>query len=301
MGDQSTTAAEAAERDSNNIIEQQLDGRIKAVEAGADADALGYIGPMFSPADDEIKDAIEEISPRRDALIVLLETGGGYVHVTERIARIFRHHYDRVEFVVPNYAMSAGTVLVMSGDAIHMDYASVLGPIDPQVMRNGMGVPALGYLEQYQRLVKKSADGTLTSVEAMYLVQNFDAAELYLYEQERELSIALLKEWLRKYKFKDWTKTKTRGKTVTPQMRTDRARTIATALNKTDRWHSHNRGISMEVLDRDLKLLIEDSGSNPDLAQPIHDYYRLLKDYVMRRDQQEGMIIHTRGRYAGYR
>jgi hypothetical protein len=98
--------------------------------------------------------------------------------------------------------MSAGTVLVMSGDAIHMDYASVLGPIDPQVQRGDQLVPALGHLEQYQRLIDKSGAGTLTTAELVYLVQNFDAAELYRYEQERELSIALLEEWLVNFKFK---------------------------------------------------------------------------------------------------
>jgi ClpP class serine protease len=52
--------------------------------------------------------------------------------------------------------MSAGTVLVMCGDNIYMDYFSVLGPIDPQVKRRSKGnvyVPALGYLEKYNELV----------------------------------------------------------------------------------------------------------------------------------------------------
>lgn len=297
-----STAAEAAERDSNSIIEQQLTDRLETVEAAANADALAYIGPMFPPGDDQIKDAIEGLKvldPQRNGLLVILETDGGYVDVAERIARIFRHHYKRVEFLVPSYAMSAGTILVMSGDAIYMDYASVLGPVDPQVVRGNTAVPALGYLEQYQRLIKKSAEGTLTSAEAMYLVQNFDPAELYRYEQERELSIALLKEWLVKFKFKDWKKTQTRKKTVTKKMRTDRARQVATQLNKTDRWHSHSRGIPMEVLRRDLKLLIEDFGENGQLDKPIHNYYRLLKDYVMRRGH-DSLVISTKGRYVGY-
>lgn len=218
----------------------------------------------------------------------------------ERIARIFRHHYQRVDFLVPSYAMSAGTILVMSGDAIHMDYASTLGPIDPQVRRGDGGlVPALGYLEWYERLIAKSAAGDLTTAEAMFLVQNFDAAELYRYEQERELSIALLKEWLVKYKFKDWKKTADRGKTVTKKMRTDRAATIARQLNKTDRWHSHSRGIPMEVLRRDLKLHIDDFGEDPKLQPAVHDYYRLLTDYLVKRGH-DAFVMHRRGLYVGY-
>ena len=263
------------------------------------ADALSFIGPMYPPADDQVKDAVEAITDRQNTLLVLLETGGGYVNVAERIARIFRHHYHRVEFVVPSYAMSAGTILVMSGDAIHMDYASVLGPIDPQVNKGGGLVPALGYLEQYNRFIDKSAKGELTTAELMYFTQNFDAAELYQYEQERELSIALLEEWLVNFKFKNWSTTESRGKKVTPKMRADRAKRIGEQLNATDRWHSHSRGIPMEVLRRDLKLEIEDFGANPDLRAPLHDYYRLLTDYVMRRAHHM-FVLHTKERYVGY-
>ncbi len=288
-----------AERNANNLIEQQLDERVAAVEAAANADVLTYIGPLFPPADDEAKDAVEAISPRRPALLVVLESAGGYANVAERIARIFRHHYDRVDFAVPSYAMSAATILVMSGDAIHMDYASVLGPIDPQVMgTGGQWVPALGYLKQYKRLVEKSKDGSLTAAELAYLIKNFDAAALYAYEQEAELSVALLEDWLTNYKFKNWKTTETRGKKVTKAMRAARARTIAEQLNDSDRWHSHSRGIPMEVLTRDLKLLIDDFGADPTLGPAMHDYYRLLKDYNMRRGF-EFYVLHTRGRYAG--
>jgi ClpP class serine protease len=49
---------------------------------------------------------------------------------------VIRKHYKTVNFVVPDYAMSAGTIFCMSGDKIFMDYASALGPIDPQVIPN---------------------------------------------------------------------------------------------------------------------------------------------------------------------
>jgi hypothetical protein len=289
----------AAERDSNRIIEQQLDERMSAVQDAAEADVLTYMGPIYPMAFDEIKDAVEAIEDRRRKLLVLIETAGGYMDVVERIARVFRHHYEHVDFLVPSFAMSAGTILVMSGDSILMDYASVLGPIDPQVERDGHLVPALGYLVQYERLVKKSGEGTLTTAELMYLVQNFDAAQLYRYEQERELSIALLQEWLVKFKFKNWTKTATRKKTVTKQMRTRRAGDVAKKLNDTQHWHSHSRGIPMEVLRRDLKLLIDDFGADPKLGPAVHDYYRLLKDYTMRRGH-DLMVLHTKGRYVGF-
>jgi len=293
----------AAERDSNRLIEGELNGRAEALEAATGSHVISYLEPMYPPADDEVKDAIEEMAGgrrrRQEALLVVLETDGGLITVAERMARIFRHHYRRVDFLVPTFAMSAGTVLVMAGDDIYMDYASTLGPIDPQIRRQGRFVPALGYLEQYRRLVKKSEEGTLTGAEMAILIENFDQAELYQFEHERQLSIALLEQWLVKYKFKNWRVTATSKTPVTRKMRVQRATEIGEKLNDTEVWHSHGRGIPMEVLDRNLKLLVKDFGSDPALARPVHDYFRLLSDYRMRRGH-EFFVLHTMGRHVGY-
>lgn len=88
--------------------------------------------------------------------------------------------------------MSAGTILAMSGDAILMDYYSVLGPIDPQIPdQDGNLVPALGYLIQYQKLLAKGQKGRLSTAE-MQLLLSFDQTKLYAYEQARDLSRSLL-------------------------------------------------------------------------------------------------------------
>lgn len=281
---------------SNIIVESQLNERLSKLAAEMHGDAIAFNGPIYYGIDEQIRIAIESISNKKGKLVVVLETTGGYIEVAKRMVDTLRHHYKRVEFVVPNYAMSAGTVLVMSGDAIWMDYFSILSPIDPQVERlDGTVVPGLGYITQYERLIEKSKNGDFTLAELHYLVEKFDPAELYKYEQARELSITFLKEWLVKYKFKNWKKTKSRGLKVTPQMKTRRAADIAKKLNATNLWHSHGHGISMEVLKRDVGLKIEDFGSNKVLNEIIRSYYRLLIDYMLRRDHKA--IIHVGDRY----
>lgn len=276
------------------IVEEHLDKLLDEIEKAIDGDAFAYCGPITYGADDLIRDEVENIKPKRGRLVVILETTGGYIEVAQRIAETFRRHYKIVEFIVPNYAMSAGTVLVMSGDAIHMDYYSILGPIDPQVPRSGGRVPALGYLEKYDALIRKSREGKITTAEVTYLIAKFDPAEMYQFEHARELSISLLKEWLVKYKFKDWKKTETRGRTVTPAMKKQRAAAIAKALNKTDLWHTHGRGISMEVLRRELKLKIEDFEPTT-YGGNVREYYRLLRSYMMRRGSDG--VFHRRTSY----
>lgn len=297
-GEQQSAAAAIGERDADRIIEGQLKDRILSLEAAANADALSYFGPIYPLATELIKEAIEELPEKRDTILFLLDTGGGLIDIAESIARILRHHYKRVVFVVPGEAMSAGTILVMSGDSIYMDYASTLGPIDPQIQApSGNWVPALGYLEQYNRLVRKSEKGDLTSAELSYLIENFNPAELYQYEQERELSIALLEEWLATYKFKNWKKTESSKTKVTQEKRKARAKEIAEKLNDTQRWHSHSRGIPMAVLRRDLKLLIDDLADDASLGPAVHGYYHLLKDYCFKRGYR--VVLHTRERDVG--
>lgn len=278
------------------LIEEQLDLHLAEIEEVLGANVFTILGPIVYSMDDLIRDEIEAMTPKRDRLAVLLETTGGYIEVAQRIADTLRHHYKHVEFIVPNFAMSAGTVLVMSGDAIYMDYYSTLGPIDPQVQRSGKMVPALGYLEQYNRLIEKSQQGLITTAEMSYLLARFDPAELYSYELARELSVGLLKEWLVKYKFRDWKKTRTRGLDVTAEMLSERAEEIARILSDTKVWRSHSRGISMDVARRDLKLQIEDFDEIPQLGAKIRAYYKLLKGHIMREGHE--IVLHQRGRYS---
>ena len=281
------------------IVEGQLDERIQAIEAVLEADVIAFVGSILYGLEDVFRDQVEAIASREDKkekLVVILETDGGYIEVVERIAETLRHHYDKVEFVVPNSAMSAGTVLVMSGDAIHMDYFSILGPIDPQVGHtNGKQVPALGYLAQYNKLIKKADEGTLNTAELTILIEKFDQAELYRYEEAQELSISLLEEWLTKHKFKNWKITH-EGQTVTDELRKDRARQIAKKLSNPELWHSHGRGISMEILRRDIELEIEDFGENNELNGAVRVYCKLLQDYMMR--LRHVAVLHRRESYV---
>lgn len=100
----------------NEFIEQQLDERIDEIEKEFGADAVSLSGPLLMGVDDVLRTAVERRSsaaPRRDRLAVILTTSGGFVEVVQRIVDTLRRHYEVVEFVVPNYAYSAGTVRVM--------------------------------------------------------------------------------------------------------------------------------------------------------------------------------------------
>lgn len=212
-------------------------------------------------------------------MYVILTTGGGVLLPVQRIVKVFRHYYKEVNFIVPNYAFSAGTILCMSGDKIYMNYFSCLGPIDPQVEnRDHKLVPALGYLDKINELLDKAKQNTLTQAEFLIL-KDFDLAELKQYEQAKDLAISLLKKWLTQYKFKDWNQ-HSDGRTVTQQEKENRAVEIAELLSDNKKWNSHGYPIDIETLTNELKLKIEDFSKDTKLNSLIVKYNDCLEEYI---------------------
>jgi hypothetical protein len=286
----------------NEFVEQQLHDGLRAVESAFSCHALSLAGPLLQGVDDILRSTIEKRRAQQPAskkLAILLTTPGGLLEPVQRMVATIRKHYRVVDFVIPNYAYSAGTVFALSGDAIYMDYYSRLGPIDPQQRSSrGRMVSALGHLEKYNELIEKAQKGKISAAEVQLLIEGFDQAELYNIEQARELSIAALEEWLVEYKFKNWKRTETRKLPVTRQMKKERASTIGKQLNDTKRWHSHGYGISMEVLRKDLKLTIDDFGADENISAVIRSYHDLLSDYMAKRDTQG--VVHVCGGYRPF-
>lgn len=270
---------------SNDVIEHVLKDLNAALSKHFEADVIFLKSEIRFGLDDRVKDEVESLkkSSDRRKLCVLIETPGGFIEVVERIYKVFRRHYETVIYVVPNYAYSAGTVLVLSGDEIYMDYYSVLGPIDPQLENDqGKMVPGLGILVKYHELLRtinSSSDGT-AKAELAFLLKQFDPGTLFLLEEAQKHSQDLLEEWLPKHKFKNWEKTTTRGLAVDDEMKKARAKEIAAILGDPERWHSHGRGIGLSILtSEEIKLDINDFSEDDELNNKIQSYYRLFVDF----------------------
>lgn len=281
-----------------DVVELELRRRMERIEMLMDANVVSLNGSLHDEVGLTVRECADNLRASSDIgkLVMLLTTPGGFIEVVARIVDTLRHHYDRVEFVIPDYAYSAGTVLALSGDRIHMDYFSRLGPIDPQViLASGAVVPALGYLDRYEELLERARSEEVSWVEAMIL-REFDQGELYKFDQARKLSVRLLKEWLVKYKFRDWTVTAGRGIKVDDAMRASRAEEIALELSDSGRWNSHGYGISMDILNNDLKLKIDDYGADPELARAIRDYDGLLQSHLSSLGLDRA--VHSAGGFA---
>ena len=222
----------------------------------------------------------------------MLTTTGGVVTEVERVVNVLRHFYSEVNFVVPDYAYSAGTILCMSGDNIYMNYFSVLGPIDPQVPnKDNVLIPAQGYLDKVNEFIEKSLKRDLSEAEVLMLGR-IDLADLRQYEQARELTVDLLKKWLVKYKFKNWDMHKSSNRKVTEKEKEDRASEIATKLSDNNLWKAHGRGIDIDTLEGMLRLRIENYSDDKTLNKYFEEYFALKMDYITK--NQTPIFLHTR-------
>ena len=288
----------------DEIIEHILSSGNEGLSKCLDGDVLFFCAPLDIGIDDFIRDEVERLAEdkeKKDRLIVVLETPGGFIETVERIVSVFRKHYDTVDFVIPNFAYSAGTVLALSGDEIYMDYYSVLGPIDPQFRtESGRQAPGMGYIAKYRELLSEvngaDDEGMLSKrAELAFLLKKFDPADLFRIEQSIRHSESLIVGWLPKYKFKNWKKTKTRGLRVTRKMKIERAEAIAKILGNAEEWHSHGRGISKRDLESEkIGLEIVDFGASQETNESVRHYYGLCRDYMAKMGFYSA--LHTKSR-----
>ena len=87
---------------------------------------------------------------RDKGLDLILHTPGGDIAATEALVKYLWTMFDKdIRVIVPQLAMSAGTMIACSAKQIVMGKQSSLGPIDPQIM----GMPAQAILEEFQMAI----------------------------------------------------------------------------------------------------------------------------------------------------
>lgn len=89
---------------------------------------------------------------RSKGLDLLIHTPGGDIAATESLVEYLRSIFGTdIRAIVPQIAMSAGTMIACSCKSIVMGKHSNLGPIDPQYN----GLPTHGIIEEFQRATRE--------------------------------------------------------------------------------------------------------------------------------------------------
>lgn len=101
---------------------------------------------------------IDEINTRGFSdykIMCLLNSPGGGLHSSFKVARALRQSFKEIEIYVPHMAASGGTLIALTGQKIVMGIMSQLSPLDPQVIYKGRQISALCFRHAYDRLCEK--------------------------------------------------------------------------------------------------------------------------------------------------
>lgn len=120
----------------------------------------GFLSKPDAPSDmnDEDKNgfmmAVHQLDRKLGLDIILHTPGGGIAAVQSLVNYLHKMFGENIRAIVPQIAMSAGTMLACSCKSILMAKHSNLGPIDPHLR----GIPAYGVIEEFERACKEIKD-----------------------------------------------------------------------------------------------------------------------------------------------
>ena len=182
-------------------------------------------------------------------LDLLLHTPGGNPTATEGIVKYLHSKFgNNVRVIVPQMAMSAGTMLACSAHTIIMGKHSCLGPIDPQYG----GVPAYNIVNEF-REAKEDLDKNPQAKTYWELqLKKYPAAFFYSVVDSINLSSTLVSEWLTNYMFEG----------ENPKDVSKKVKGIVGKLNANNKSHSRHftfdfckeLGLKVEELEADHEL-----------------------------------------------
>ena len=202
---------------------------------------------LVSITDEDIHAFMEAISGlKNDALDLIIHTGGGSAEATDAIVSYLRQKFSHIRIIVPQAAMSAGTMLACSADIIVMGKQSSIGPIDPQfILQTSVGlqaIPAHAILEQFKRAQDDCSMNPKNLNSWLPMLSQYGPALLVRCQDQIDFGRELVGNWLKAYMFKG-----------EPQTTPDK---IAEYLSNHANFKTHGKHISIEKA-QEIGLKIE--------------------------------------------
>lgn len=257
----------------NVDIVTEIRRSIKEIEAARGKRTLCYISNVVNGTINNSIDGTDDL-PFREMVAsvpsevkeidIVLVTPGGLANQVVNFVNTLRPRFDKVNFILLDMAMSAGSIFIMSGDEIVMSKSSKFGPIDPQVQnKEGRFVPAQSILlainDIKERGQKTLSSGNQPDWTDIQLLKNIDIREVGAALGASNYSIQITREFLEKYKFSSWLVHSHTKQPVTTQDRTERAKIVAETLCDHTKWKSHGHFIDRDVAYNVCKLQITHS------------------------------------------
>lgn len=192
--------------------------------------------------------AIHEMD-RGKGLDLVLHTPGGNIAATESLVNYLRQMFGNdIRAIIPQIAMSAGTMIALSCRSVVLGKQSNLGPIDPQIN----GIPAEVIVKEFQR----AYDEIKQDLSKAHVWQPILSRYTPSFLTSCEYAVQWSKEFVRERLLENMLSSKDDKEIIADQIIDQMS---DTAENKTHSKHIHkdrciDLGINVEVLEDDQQL-----------------------------------------------
>lgn len=195
---------------------------------------------------------------RKKGLDLILHTPGGDISATEQIIKYLRSMFNGdVRAIIPQMAMSAGSMIAVSCKSIMMGKQSCLGPFDPQINN----LPCQSVLKEFDRAISDVSRNPASLGLWQTIISKLNPTFLTLCRQADELSKNLADDILSYSEYSDEVK-----------------KAIKKVFVNNDDSKVHSRHIDINRC-KHVGLNIEDLESDPvvqDLVLSIHHCCMIL-------------------------
>lgn len=274
----------------NLDIISEIRRSIKEIEVSRNKPLICYVanvinansGNSIDGTDDlPFREMVASVPADKKEIDIVLVTPGGLANQVVNFVNVLRTRFNKVNFILLDMAMSAGSIFIMSGDEIVMSQQSKFGPIDPQVPnKDGRYVPAQSILLTISEIQKRGqqsiANGKQPDWSDIQILKNIDAREIGSAIGASNYSIQITKEFLEKYKFSSWNTHKSDGSPVSAAEKKQQANTIANILCDHKKWKSHGHFINRDTAWSECQLVISHSEANPSLDKAMRRMWALF-------------------------
>ncbi|MCL6562873.1 MAG: S49 family peptidase [Firmicutes bacterium] len=208
---------------------------------------------------------------REAGLDLILHTPGGSIGAAQSLVHYLRQMFGtNIRAIVPQLAMSAGTMIACACREIVMGKHSSLGPIDPQVH----GFPAHGVLEEFENARERIAKNPGVEVPLWQpIIAKYTPTLVGECQKAIEWTKEIVQDWLRTGMFA----------TLPAEAAKQRAAKVVEWLGDHALTKSHDRHVAMDDA-RNLGLTIvalEDSPELQDAVLSVHHAFMQTLDQTL--------------------
>ncbi len=162
---------------------------------------MGVGGFNISDADKNGFMAVIHGMDRTKGLDLILHTPGGDIAATESLVDYLRSMFgSNIRAIVPQIAMSAGTMIALSCREIIMGKHSSLGPIDPQL---GNGIAAHGIIEEFEQAKADLKENLALAHIWQPIIAKYSPTVIGECQKAIKWSETIVKRWLIEGMFRD--------------------------------------------------------------------------------------------------